>query len=241
MKTTTTEITRLLQLQKIDIDHLRLSKKLEDLPQRNIILRLREKTTEIKAKDDHLENMLKESRQSLNRIRDEDERLVLKQASIQQKIDEAHGDYRAITSLTKDLEGASKRRKTLKDELNESEEKNLQLQEAKAKIEEALSSLKAQEDESIVSFQQEGGALKNEIARLEALRTSILTEISDPLIELYEKKRIRCSGVALSKLEAGVCSVCRNNFDEGKLFHLKAEAPLSECPSCKRMMVILDD
>lgn len=241
MKAGNKDITRLLQLQQIDMDLMRLNKKLEKLPQREAIVRVREKKKEISAKAIQIQGALKESEQSLSRIKDEDGLLALKQKEIQEKIDDVQGDYRAVTSLTRDLEGVGKRRKTLAGDIDKTGQKNSQIKDASVQIKDALETLDKQEAESIASFQTEGGALKNEIARLEALRTRVLNDINDSFIEIYEKKRARYGGIGISKLEGGMCSICRNVFDEGKLFQVKSETPLSECPACKRMMVIIDD
>jgi predicted nucleic acid-binding Zn-ribbon protein len=240
MKASTKEITRLLQLQKIDLELLRLHKKLEELPQRELILKLREKKVEVATRVQQITEMLKENEQSMTRINDEDERLATKQKEVQAKIDDAQGDYRSISSLTKDLEGVAKRRSTLEGELKELDEKNDQIKQVQAQIIEAQNAIDTQEKEGIASFQAEGGALKNEIARLEALQAAASEEIESELLASYEKKKARYGGIGISKLDGGACSVCRNSFDEGKLLQLKSEAPLSECPACKRMMVILD-
>lgn len=238
MKADRNSINGLLQLQKVDIELLRSQKKLEELPQREKILNLRKKKQEIIAKQEQIAPMRRGVERDSTRVDDEDERLAGRQVETQKKIDEAQGDYRAIESLSKDLNGISKRRNALEEDKATFLQKLAQIEEIESQINNALATVEKQEQEVVESFQKEGGALTNAIARLEAMRESTIKNLPEELVDVYIKKKQKGGGVAVSVLQEGSCSICRTQVDPGKLLQLKAEAPLTECPSCKRMMVV---
>ena len=241
MKADRNNINGLLQLQKVDIDLLRSQKKLEELPQREKILSLRKKKQEIVAKQEQIKSMKINVERDKTRVDDEDNRLAERQTETQKKINDVQDDYRAIESLSKDLNGISKRRTSLEEDKKAFFEKLSQIEEVEMQIDDALATVEKQEQDVVDSFQKEGGSLTNTIAQLEVLHEATRGKLPIELINEYEKKKNKGGGVAVCVLQNGTCSVCRTQVDAGKLLQLKAEAPLSECPTCKRMMVVLDE
>lgn len=235
------EVVKLLQLQQVELELIRAHKKFEELPQRDKIAKLRQKKQELVDKTEQVETMLREVERDRTRIIDEDERLKQRALETQQKIDEAKGDYRAVESLSKELSGIAKRRNTLESDLATYNEKRDRVKAVEKQVNDINAEVELQEEEQISSFQKEGGDLRNNIARLEALRDAVSKEISPEIIEIFSKKSKQYGGIALARLQNGHCGVCRNFFDEGRLLQIKSEAPLSECPSCKRMLVVIDE
>ncbi|MCL1796996.1 MAG: hypothetical protein FWG24_01550 [Eggerthellaceae bacterium] len=235
------ELTTLLKLQEIDFDLLRSQKKLGELPQRQLILSLREKKKTIEAKQAQIDAMKKSIDGEMTLLNDEEERLQTKQASVEEKIASVRGDYRVVEAHTKELGGIAKRRNTLETELAPLSEKLAQIEEVQLQVSEAFEAVVKQEDEAVASFQKEGGALKAHVSQLQATRQNFLQSLSPAIAQDYEKACERCGGIALCQLQGSMCSVCRNSLEEGKLLQVKGQAPLSQCPSCKRMMVVSDD
>ena len=235
-------LSTLLSLQETDLELLRAQKKLDELPQRKMILALREKKAAIETKRAQVAEMKKDIDLSISLLNDEDERLVLKQDAIQVKINDAKGDYRSIESFTRELGGVGKRRNTLESEKAPLDEKLSQIQQILNQATDAYNKLLNQETEVVASFKQEGGALTNQVARLQAEHEKAIKVLGSPLAETYEKILKRQGGIAVARLAGNLCSVCRSELEEGKLLKVKGEAPLSECPFCKRLMVVeIDD
>lgn len=241
MKADPAALATLLHLQQVDIESMRAQKKLDELPQREVILGLRKKRAEVDPKRAQLEEMRRDADHEFTKINDEDERLVEKQQGIQEKIDHAQGDFRAVDSLTKELGGIAKRRNALEAEVATLTERIDQIAAVQKQVSDALQLIKTQEQDAIASFQKEGGELTNEVARLKNARENLAAQLDAELLDLYEKKSKKGGGIGIARLKEGSCSVCRNRIDEGKLLQIRAEAPLSECPSCKRMLVIVND
>lgn len=241
MKADSSALAALLHLQQIDIDVMRTQKKLDELPQREVILALRKKRAEIEPKKAQVEEMRLATDREFTKINDEDARLVEKQKAVQEKIDTAQGDYRSVDSLTKELGGIAKRRNTLEGDLAALTERIEQISAVQDQVADALRRLDEQEAGVIAEFQKEGGALTHDLARLQKTREAQVEHVGEELYSLYEKKSKKGGGIGVARLKEGACSVCRNRIDEGKLLQIRGEAPLSECPSCKRMLVVTHD
>jgi len=234
-------LATLLKLQEIDLELLRSQKKLNELPQRNMILALREKKSAIDKKQFQVTEMKKGLEHEILRIDDEDERLVAKQDEVQEKINSVKGDYRAVEAFTKELSGIAKRRNTLETNKEPLSKKLAEIEQVLTQALDALEKVSSQEAEVVASFKQEGGALNNQIAQLQKSRDTAFASLEAPLAQTYEKTLKRLGGVAVARLTGNLCSVCRNALEEGKLLQVKGEAPLSECPYCKRLLVVEDD
>ena len=228
----------LLNLQHVDMELLRAQKKLAELPQRQAILALREKMASIKEKYEKVAALKKEAEHKLTLVSDEDARLAEKQRATQAAIDEARGDYRSIEARTKELNGFAKRRATLEGELDKLGAELDKITQLETQVKRAYDDVARQEATQVASFQQEGGALKNAIARMEAQRKAVSAEVPATLLGEYERAAKRGGGIGISRLSEGRCGACRSVIDGGRLIELKNQAPLGTCPHCKRLLVV---
>lgn len=238
MKADAKDLATLLSMQHIDMELIRAKKKLAELPQRAQILEIRKKKQAVEDKQAKIAAMRKESDLVAARIRDEDERLAERQRETQEKIEESRGDYRSVEALTKDMGGISKRRATLGEDLAEAKGKLAQIDEVQSQITAALEKIVMQENAYVSSFQKEGGGLNAGIAGAEKQRAELAESLPAELLAEYEKIARKSGGIALARLVNGSCSVCRAPITEGKLLQVQAEAPLSTCPACKRLLVV---
>lgn len=238
METDERQTKALLELQICDLELLQITKKLEELPQRQRILEIRKRRQAIEEKKEKLDYLRATTDDELVELKTEDALLIEKQDVLQAKIDEVRNDYRAVTANTKALNGVAKRRNTLETEIMQSEEKLSEISTVDKQIEAALNQISAQESAEVAIFQQVGGVLSQTKAELTRQREKMTSILDSELIARYEKKASRCGGVAVSELKGDTCSVCRNKMDIGRLLQVQAERPLSECPQCKRIMVV---
>ncbi|WP_139653234.1 zinc ribbon domain-containing protein [Raoultibacter phocaeensis] len=238
MKADTKDLATLLTMQHLDMELIRAKKKLSELPQRAAILEIRKKRQAVEDKQTKVAAMRSEAEHVVMRIKDEDERLAARQSETQDKIDESRGDYRSVEALSKDLNGIMKRRVALEADLAEAHAKLAQVNEVQAQITDALNKIVAQENTHVASFQEEGGALTSSIAAAEKKRAELAEALPPELLGTYEKTARKSGGIALARLTGGSCSVCRAAITEGKYLQVVAEAPLSTCPACKRMLVV---
>lgn len=238
MQASTEALNAMLCMQQLDLELMQAKKKFEALPQRGQILDARKRKAQIAQKQAEVEKLKAAAEQKVAQLTDEDERLSKKAADIQAAIDAAQGDYRNVESRTKELTGIAKRRSALEGEFEAAEAQLEKVQAVQAQVSAALAQLEQQEAAVIKSFQDEGGALQADIARIGAQRNQLGELLPSDLAELYTKTAARAGGVAIGQLRDGRCSTCRASIDAARLTELRAQAPLATCPNCKRLLVV---
>ncbi len=238
MDATREDIESLFEMQGIDLEIKRLTKELDELPQRGIIMAAREKKAAIAAQQEKVAEVKRATTRKLTRIDDEDASLAKKEAGVQAAIDAAHGDFRNVEARTKELAGIVRRRGTIAEDRAVVTAELDKVAAIEAQITQALDEIAAKEQQAIDSFQKQGGDLKLSIAKLEAQRGQVEGRVDADLARTYDRIVARAGGVAIGVLDGNRCGVCRVPIDGGRLIDLRSQAPLGTCPSCKRLLVI---
>lgn len=238
MNVTYDDLGRLLELQNIDLNIMRQTKRLNELPQRRIIAEARQKKAAIVDQHSKVSDLRKKIEKKISRINDEDASLMKKQQGVQAAMDAAQGDFRNVEARSKELNGIVKRRETLDQELEHLGEELDRISGLEDQISSALDNMASKEDKAVRSYQEESGTLKETISRHQSQRDTIVNDLPDDLVSLYDKTAKRCGGVAVGRLDGIRCGSCRSVIDSGRLIDLKAHAPLGTCPSCKRLLIV---
>ena len=238
MDATREDIEGLFELQRIDLEIMRLTKELDELPQRAIIMAARDKKAEIQAKGEKVAELKRATMKRVTRIDDEDASLAKKEAGVQAAIDAAHGDFRNVEARTKELAGIVRRRGTIAEDRAAIQAELDKIGAMEAQIALAVAEISAKEQQAIDSFQKQGGELKLAIAKLEAARGPVEAKVDDDLARAYDRIVARSGGVAIGVLDDSRCGVCRMPIESGRLIDLRSQAPLGICPACKRLLVI---
>ncbi len=241
MIATEQDITLLKKLQKVDRKVATAKKEFEELPHRKAILEVRKNKDDVLRKKVQVQDMLDEAEGSLSTLAQEDEVLAQKQDDIAETLAEVQGDYRAVTSHTRELDGVRKRREKISVELARIEEKINKINPVMKQVMQALGSLEQKEAELIASFQKTGGSLRTAIAEGEKTREELSKLVDPAVLQVYEQTRERCGGVALATLNGTACGTCRASFDQGKLSKIRSEAPLATCPACHRILIVEEE
>ena len=237
MDATREDIEGLFELQRIDLEIMRLTKELDELPQRAIIMAARDKKAEIQAKGEKVAELKRATMKRITRIDDEDASLAKKEAGVQAAIDAAHGDFRNVEARTKELAGIVRRRGTIAEDRAAIQAELDKIGAMEAQIALAVEEISTKEQQAIDSFQKQGGELKLAIAKLEAARGPVEAKVDDDLARAYDRIVARSGGVAIGVLDDSRCGVCMP-IESGRLIDLRSQAPLGICPACKRLLVI---
>lgn len=232
------DIIALIQLQQLDLELMRKKKELEELPQRAIILEVRQKKAAVGEKQSKIAGLKRDVSRKVTRINDEDSSLAKKQQGTEAAIAAAKGEYRNVEARTKELAGIIRRREDIAQDLDKVLEELAKIEELEAQISSALEDLNAKEAAAIASFQSQGGALKMGIMKQEAERARMIEGMDQKVVSAYEKAAARSGGVAIGRLDGSRCGVCRSGIEGGRLIELKAQAPLGTCPHCRRLLII---
>ena len=74
--------------------------------------------------------------------------------------------------------------------------------------------------------------------RLEAERERMVSGLDRAVVNAYQKASARSGGVAIGRLDGERCGVCRHGIEGGRLIELRSQAPMGNCPHCKRLLII---
>lgn len=238
MQVTPDEIDALYDVQEIDLEISRLEKQLDELPQRDAILKARQKREAISEKLKQVEALRKDATKKLTKINDEDASLQKKEDGVQAAIEAAGDDFRKAEARTKELDGIFRRRKELSANRDAVTSELNKIKALEAQVNTALNELDVTEEQATQSFKSQGTALMSSISENKGKREAILANVSTDVGRLYNKTSALFDTVFIGKLDGGACSVCRAKIEPGRLIAIQSEAPLSTCPSCKRLLII---
>lgn len=237
MEATRDDIEGLFELQRIDLEIKRLSKELDELPQRGIIVAARDKKTAHRGQ-------IRAGGRAQARHYEEDHPHRRRGRVARQERGRRPGRHRRgprrLPQRGGPHQGAGGHRSPPRHHCRGPRRSGRELDKIsamEAQISLALEEIGAKEQEAIDSFQKQGGDLKLAIAKLEAARGQVEAKVSPQLLDVYNRTSAR-SGVAIGVLDGNRCGACRTVIDGGRLIDLRNQAPLGMCPSCKRLLVI---
>lgn len=232
------DLETLLLVQEIDQNISHLEKKLDSLPERDIILAARKKRDVISEKLEKAKKIQNDVTKKIQHIDDEDSSLEKKENGVQAAIDATNGDYRNIEARTKELNGIYKRRTTLSENRQAAQDELDKINKLIDEIVKLQEENDLQETQATESFKLQGTSLKDEIAASNSKRESLLLSIDPQIAKVYNETLNQVGTVAIGRLDGSNCGVCRTRIEGGRLIDLKSAAPLGFCPSCKRMLII---
>ncbi len=238
VQATPTEIQSLLAAQQADFNIMHMTRDLEELPQRQIILECRTKRAALEDKAAKIGSLKKESAKKRTRVQDEDASLEKKEKGVQAAIEAAGGDYRNVEARTKELDGIFRRRQVLAEEMAQIDAEHAKILALEEQVVGALDALDATEAQATDEFKREGGRLKTGISQASTERDQLLDAISAELADAYRDTSERMGCVVVGKLEGSRCGVCRAGIDPGRLIELRSQAPVAFCPICKRLLIL---
>lgn len=237
-ETRVTHSVALLQLQSLDLEILRCTKKLEDLPEKKAILEIRAKLKEVTSLREKAEMLSAKLKSDLKAHQDEittlDEKIAREQATLMQT-----SDHRAVTSITREMDGLKRRRDKVEMEslgiLERMEKATAQAE----KIDAALQQLSSKEAALVTQFRQVGGALQEHIAAEGGKRNAVAGKLPKDLLAKYESARESKGGVGVGELDDATCTACRMSLPAERVRALtEAAEDIGVCPQCRRLIVV---
>lgn len=238
MDATPQQLDALRALQEADRQRVQAELAITKLPQPAQAAEIRKKLEEVVKKIAQVQKLQNEVNTAIVRFTTEDEGLIAKQEATQNKIEEAQGDYRSVTSLSRELEGMAKRRETIAFELGKLQTRKNEIDTVLNQALQARNTLASQEAKLAAEYKSEGLSLKETILEMQTKREPLLQSLPDNLVHEYERVLKNCGGVALATIVDNSCSICRSTIDPNRKLQMLKEAPLSHCPSCGRLIIV---
>lgn len=227
----------LLELQETDLESTRAAKRMEELPEKLQILKLRARRAEVLEKKEQVDAAFRSLDGQVKAFEHEISQLDTRIAGEQARLD-ATSDHRMVASITKEMAGCERRKNKIEFDEVALLEKLEKVRALQAQIAEALAKLDAQEAALIERFKVAGGEVQHELSELARTRAGIVSALPSATVDRYERLRAALHGIAVSRLASGRCSACRIDLSAAQLDALSQGADVSECPSCKRILVV---
>lgn len=225
------------QMQQLDLEIARASKRLEELPEKREILTIRNKRKDVLEKQEQVDELAKMVARELTAISDEVGRIDERLAEEQRKLDTGV-DHRMVSAITKEMEGLLRRKDKIEFGSKAVLERQAKVAEVAEQVKAALATLDAKEADAIGRFREIGGELQTTIHGLGQERDAIATKINNEMLCAYEEACLAHGGLGVAILEGNHCSVCRVELSPAQRELIIEREGLAHCPSCHRIMVL---
>jgi len=227
------DIVRLIELQKLDLEILKLERSMAEVPEalkkaKEKKERLQEKLAQVMASIEE-----KEARRKLfeEELKEEIKRLKQTQARLTQ----IRGT-REYQILLAEIEEIKRTNKQKEEEILKLMEEIEKLTEEKNKIEEELNKTNQVFEEENRKFEDLCQKLREEIARLSEKRAQMTKKISSGILRKYEIIRQKKGGIGIASVENGVCEGCHMAIPPQLYIEIQKDNRFYECPHCKRII-----
>lgn len=231
------DIEKLVRLEEVDNIIEDGAEAFNNSPIATEIGKVRLKKSEIKAKRDQVDKVFVKARDEVEAVSAKDSQLAAAQDKTQKEIEETAGDYRKVEAHTKKLNELTEQRKKVDEKLEELEANFNKIKELKGKIDASIEKLSMQEDDLNKQLESSNVSLKLEMDKATEEKAQLESMISTDALEAYKKARGIVGQTVIAKNEENTCSVCRGNFTGASLSKIEAEAPISTCPHCLRILI----
>ena len=226
------------ELQKFDSEIATCKRTILNLEHPAKIKQIQNKEAALTDKLSKLNTMLKARRAQEQACKDKiaslSEKVLSETASLN---NHAHG-YRETEAMTQDIEA-------LKHTIDQEEAVLLDhmeyLEQAfalQSQIEAAIESGRADQAKLAHDYAEKKQELKTRMLNAEEDKEAVEKDCSKQLMDEYLKACKSGQGVGVAHLCGNSCSVCRAQFEPGRLIQIRSEAPVSHCFSCKRLMLV---
>lgn len=234
------DITRtLLDLQEKDLAILRLSKELDDMPEKRSILTARAKIAEIVKLKQRTDAVLRHMDAGAKSIEDAIAGVKAKMDAEQARFESGEvANVKELQAVSRELDGLRRRVEQLEGELLAQMQKREDGAAQAAKIEAALDEGARREAELTARFKERGGEILARIEGEKRARAALAAALPADIRARYEEVRESHHGVAVGTLTGSMCGACRVNLPAGKVQVLLDGPEVGTCPNCGRMIVV---
>lgn len=227
----------LLELQRLDLEILRATKRLDELPEKQAILETRAKRREVGAMHEKAQLLVHKLQAEVKARQDETAMLVQKIDGEQAKI-MATTDHRAVQSLTREMDGLKRRCDKLEMEMLQFMERIDKASTQVATVESAVQKLAQREEALIAKYREVGRGIQADIAQLQTERDSAAAAVSPDTLKQYEAIRESRGGVGVGELQGDTCTACRMSLPAQRVQTLQGGPDIAMCPQCRRLLVV---
>lgn len=195
---------------------------------------------------DSLRNELASREAGLHELRLKQRSGTLNVDSIREKLQDLEGKlYGGAITNQRELESYEKEAAFLRGQLQQLDEEGLAemmaLEEAEKKVRSLNEGSKQGEEDWKVKqteLARERAGLEEIIAALESRRQKMVAQVGGQELKLYENLRLAKGGMAIAKVERGMCQVCRMALPTHQNQRVRTGREPVQCGSCGRILYL---
>ncbi|MDR1087763.1 MAG: hypothetical protein LBL23_00515 [Coriobacteriales bacterium] len=226
----------LVALSDIDLGILRLQKQVDELPHKQQIMDVRQRSRELEVKAQQVQKMAHDAARTLKLLSDETELNETQISHVQATLDKS-SEYRETAALVAEMEMLAHRKAKLEEDSLSQMEKQEKVATVEAQVARAVEKLNREEQAYTEAYRKVGGKLKQDIADLEHAREALTATLPAAMAERYARALKTKAGIGAARLMGNQCSGCHGTLSEGQLAKLQEGPPVGECPNCNRLLV----
>lgn len=232
-------VRTLLELQERDLTILRLSKELDEMPEKRAILAARAKIADIAKLRERTAGVLRHMDQAAGVLEDTIAGIKAKMVAEQAKLlSGAIANPKELQSVSLELDALRRRVEQLEGELLVQMQKREDGAAQAAKIDGALAEGARREADLTARFKARGGDILARIDAEKHARTALAAALPADVRTRYEAVRETHHGLGVGALSGSMCGACRVTLPAGKVQTLLDGPELGTCPNCGRLLVV---
>lgn len=228
----------LLSLQELDLQIARASERAQNPPE----LAALEKAVRARKRVESLMGPIKGQRKDLEMaLADLDEdrkRLESAIEEVKARSESGPMDYRSQESIREQYSNLAKRLEKVEFTSESTMVALVEIEGREAKANVALERAGQAVDAIAKRARATVGEARSEVFKLREERRRLAEGLDGDALLAYERAMERFDGLAVEELRGKSPSICRVSLQPGVIAELEREAPITECPYCKRILVI---
>lgn len=227
------EIVKLIELQKIDLEVLRIEKNMQEIPQS--LQKVQKEREELTKKLENLSQLIEEKKKQKDLFEEELKQEYQRLKSTQARLIQIRGT-REYQLLLREIEEIKKANKQKEDEILKLMEEIENLEKEKEKLEEERKKVEIkfqEEKQKFDSFCAELSANKDNLLKK---REGIIQKVPSALLRKYEAIRQKKGGLGIAPVDNYVCEGCHMAIPPQLYNELQKDNRYYECPHCRRLI-----
>lgn len=229
----------LLDLQERDLAVARLSKQLDEMPEKRAILAARAKLADIRKLKERTDAVVHHFEAAAKVMEDTITGVKTKMEAEQAKLVSGEiANPKELQAVSRELDSLRRRVEQLEsEELTELQKREDGLAQA-AKIGAALTAGAKAEAELTERFKARGSDILSHIESEKKARAALAAMLPAEVLQRYEGLRSRFQGTAVGQLVDGMCTACRVSLPSTKVQALLEGPDVTGCPNCGRILIV---
>jgi predicted nucleic acid-binding Zn-ribbon protein len=227
------EIARLIELQKIDLEILKIEKEMKEIPQS--LQKARSDKENLEKKLESLNQVIEEKKKQKEIFEEELKEEYQRLKTTQTRLIQIRGT-REYQLLLREIEETKKASKQKEEEILNLMEEIENLEKEKQKLEEEMEKINALFEEEKQKFEAHCAELAQQKEKIMEKREELAKKIPANLLRKYEAVRQKKNGIGIAPVMNAVCEGCHMAIPPQLYNELQKDNRYYECPHCKRLI-----